>query len=140
MSVTGDVNSTYDTVTDIHIVVKLRAGSEDVDLGKAVIVYTDDDTHAELTNGSTANNDTFATIPIQDDDSSWPVLNSREDVFMINLSLADIRAGTDGATGDHGLGESKEATIKIIPETGATTTYTITVPDSVNGLTKVDLT
>ncbi len=140
MSVNGTVDGTNDTVTDIGMVVKLRAGSEDVDLSKAVIVYTDKDTHAELTYGTTANHSAFAVVSEQDDDSSFPVMNSKEDVFMIKLNLADIRAGSDSATGDHGLAEGKEATIKIIPETGATTTYTITVPDSVNGLTQVDLT
>jgi len=130
---------TNDTVTDIGIVVKLRAGSENVDLNNSIIIYTDDESSVELTVGATANHINFATTPKQDDDDSWPVLNSKEDVFTISLDLADIRGGSPNSSGDQGLGEGEEATIKIIPETGATTVYTLRVPESVSG-TMVDLT
>jgi len=139
MSVVGTVDDTNDTVTDIGIVVKLRAGSENVDLNNSIIIYTDDESSVELTVGATANHINFATTPKQDDDDSWPVLNSKEDVFTISLDLADIRGGSPNSSGDQGLGEGEEATIKIIPETGATTVYTLRVPESVSG-TMVDLT
>jgi len=138
MSVVGTVDDTNDTVTDIGIVVKLRAGSENVDLNNSIIIYTDDESSVELTVGATANHINFATTPKQDDDDSWPVLNSKEDVFTISLDLADIRGGSPNSSGDQGLGEGEEATIKIIPETGATTVYTLRVPESVSG-TMVDL-
>jgi len=127
MSVVGTVDDTNDTVTDIGIVVKLRAGSENVDLNNSIIMYTDDESSVELTVGNTANHINFATTPKQDDDDSWPVLNSKEDVFVISLDLADIRGGSPNSSGDQGLGEGEEATIKIIPETGATTVYTLRV-------------
>ena len=140
MSVVGTVDDTNDTVTDVEITVKLRPGSENIDLNSSVITYIDDENNVELTVGNSADHDNFASTSKQDDDNSWPVLNSREDVFVISLDLADIRAGTDTATGDNGLGESEEATIKIIPETGATTTFTFIVPASVDGKSRVDLT
>jgi len=140
MSVVGTVDDTNDTVTDVEITVKLRPGSENIDLNSSVITYIDDENNVELTVGNSAGPNNFASTSKQDDDNSWPVLNSREDVFVISLDLADIRAGTDTATGDNGLGESEEATIKIIPETGATTTFTFIVPASVDGKSRVDLT
>ena len=140
MAVNGTVDDTADTVHEIGVVVKLRPGSQNIDMADLIIVYSDDDNTVELVRGGTANATFFTTWAEQDDDSSHPVFNSREDIFVIKLDLADIRAGSDGAATSNGLGEGKEASIKLIPATGATTTYTFRVPDSVDGKTQVDLT
>jgi len=139
-SVAGTVNDASDVVTDIEMTVKLRPGSDNIDLSDLIITYTDDNNNVELVNGSSADHDNFASTSKQDDDGSWPVLNSREDIYVISIDVADVRAGSDGAAASNGLGESEKATIKMIPSTGSTTTFTFKVPDSVDGKSRVDLT
>jgi flagellin FlaB len=140
MGVNGTVDDTSDTVHEIGVAIKLRPGSQNIDLADLVVVYSDDDNTVELTRSTVADNDNFLTWSEQDDDSSHPVLNSREDIFVLMFDLADIRAGSAGAATSNGLGEGKEASIKLIPATGATTTYSFTVPESVDGKSQVDLT
>jgi archaellin len=67
-------------------------------------------------------------------------MNSRDDIFTIMVDIADIRAGSDGAATSNGLGEGEEATLRLMPSTGVTTIYSITIPKSVGGKTQVDLT
>jgi flagellin-like protein len=149
-SVTTVSNVRY--VNLINLTVKLRPGSEDLDLGNLTIHYIDDDTDAILTcniSGSgvavssmSVNSFTstqFAVGWINDDDTSLktngnsnPVMNSREDVAKIFLNIAAIK-------GTSGLKEGKEATIRIIPTTGATTEFAISIPESLSGKTYVDL-
>jgi archaellin len=59
-------------------------------------------------------------------------MNSREDVAKIHLNVSAI-------CGDNGLGESEDATIRLIPTTGATTEIAILIPESLSGKTQVDL-
>ncbi len=140
LSVNGTVDDVNDTVHEVGITIKLRSGSEPVNFSTLVVAYTDDAASAQLTNGTVADHDNFICWRVSDDDSSFPVMNSKEDVFMIKLDLADIRAGSDGATTNNGLGEGKSAAIKLIPAVGLPTTYSITVPSSVDGKSQVSLT
>jgi len=140
LSVNGTVDDVNDTVHEVGIAIKLRAGSKSANFSTLVVAYSDDAVSAQLTNGTTADHNNFICWKISDDDNSFPVMNSREDVFMIKLDLADIRAGVDGATTNNGLGEGKSATIKLIPAVGVPTTYSITVPSSVDGKSQVSLT
>jgi flagellin-like protein len=139
-------------VSYINLTVKLRPGSEDLDLGNLTIEYVDKDDHKVLTcnvSGSgapvtsmTTTNYTasrFAVSWVNDDDTSLktngnsnPVMNSREDVAKIHLNVSAI-------CGDNGLGESEDATIRLIPTTGATTEIAILIPESLSGKTQVDL-
>jgi len=126
-----------------EISVKLRPGSEDIDLGNLTIHYIDDDTDAILTcavensgrssvydwtNVSWASE--FAVTWVNDDDTSLqtngnsnPIMNSREDFAKIHINVASIK-------GTSGLGESKKATIRIIPTTGAKTEFAVSIPES----------
>jgi len=136
----------------INISVKLRPGSEDIDLGNLTIHYIDDDTDAILTcavensgrssvydwtNVSWASE--FAVTWVNDDDTSLqtngnsnPIMNSREDFAKIHINVASIK-------GTSGLGESKKATIRIIPTTGAKTEFAVSIPESLSGKAQVDL-
>ncbi|AEA47345.1 flagellin domain protein [Archaeoglobus veneficus SNP6] len=144
VSAAGLVDDTNDTVYEVNLTIKLRPGSLNIDLGETVVQYIDDNTAQELTFGTTADATHFKVYAVQDEDGSLnsntnPVLNDREDVAIISLRISDIRAGTNSATTDNGLGEGKTATIKIIPPTGATTVHTIVIPSSVDGYSVVDL-
>ena len=136
----------------INLTIKLRAGSEDLDLGNLTIHYIDDDTDAILTcavdnSGQSTVHDwsnvswgsEFVVTWVNDDDSSLktngnsnPVMNSREDVAKIHLNIASIK-------GTSGLKEGKDAIIRIIPETGARTEFAVHIPESLSGKTRVDL-
>jgi len=149
-NVTTSGNTKY--VDLINLTVKLRPGSEDLDLGNLTIHYIDDDTDAILTcnvSGSgvavssiTTSSFTaskFAVGWINDDDTSLktngntnPVMNSREDVAKIFINVAAIKV-------ESGLKEGKDAIIRLIPETGARTEFAVHVPESLAGKTKVDL-
>jgi len=149
------VNSAH-YVDWINLTVKLRPGSEDIDLGNTTVEYIDDDTHAILTcdishSGSSTISDPanvtwsskFVVTWINDDDTSLktsgasnPVMNSKEDVAKIHLKVGGVN---NSIRGDNGLGESKTATIRIIPVTGATTEFAVSIPDSLSGMTQVDL-
>jgi len=132
-----------DHVYDVNLTVKLRPGSLNIDLNETVIQYIDDTTSKELTYQTIANGGADAThftvYKIQDADSSLPVMNDREDVFVIELNLTQIKGKTDPTATGAGVAEGDSATIKIIPPTGATTVFTFVVPQSIDGYEVVDL-
>jgi|Deesub1362B_J571_1020462.scaffolds.fasta_scaffold09347_2 flagellin-like protein len=148
-NVTGSSATRY--VDFINFTVKFRPGSEDIDLGNLTIEYIDDDAHGLLTcdvsesggTSFTASNvlweSNFVVTWVRDDDGSLqtngaanPVMNSREDTAKIYINISAIR-------GDDGLGESKTATIRLIPTTGAKSTFSVLIPESLIGKTQVDL-
>lgn len=149
-NVTTSSNVKY--VDMINLTVKLRPGSEDLDLGNLTIHYIDDDTDAVLTcavdnSGRSTVYDwanvswgsEFVVTWINDDDTSLktngntnPVMNSREDVAKIHIKVATIK-------GTSGLKEGKDAVIRLIPETGARTEFAVHIPESLAGKTMVDL-
>jgi len=153
-AITGSVQTVTNIryVDYINLTVKLRPGSEDLDLGNLTIEYVDKDDHKVLTCNISGSGSSTVPTPtavewaskfvvtwINDDDTSLktsgnsnPVMNSREDVARIHLNIASI-------CGDNGLAESEEATIRLIPTTGATTEVAISIPESLSGKTKVDL-
>jgi len=138
----------------VNLTVKLRPGSEDLDLGNLTIHYIDDDTDAILTcNISASGRQTvadwnnvswssqFAITWVNDDDTSLktngntnPVMNSREDVAKIHVNVSAIKG-----TSSNGLKEGKDAIIRLIPETGARTEFAVHIPESLAGKTRVDL-
>ena len=81
---------------------------------------------------------------VNDDDGSLttngarnPVLNSREDVAKIHIYVKELYQ-SEGLTLP-GLKESETATIKVVPPTGATTTWQAIIPQSLSGKSVVDL-
>jgi len=155
ITVSGDVtpagNSRY--VDLINLTIKLRPGSQDIDLGELIVVYIDKNTEATLTcnvsasGGQTVSNwdkvdwsKEFAVTWIKDDDGSLqtngnsdPVMNSHEDTAKIYLNLSAICSG-------YGLGEGEKATVKLIPPVGAASSHVIITPESLFGISQIDLT
>ncbi|AEA47344.1 archaellin/type IV pilin N-terminal domain-containing protein [Archaeoglobus veneficus] len=149
-NVTQSGNAYY--VDWINFTVKLRPGSLNIDLGNTTIEYIDKSVHKILTcdiahSGSTTVIDPanvtwtskFVVTVVNDNDNSLttngarnPVLNDKEDIAKIHLKVSALR-------GDSGLPESEMATIKVVPPTGATTTWQAVIPQSLAGKTVVDL-
>lgn len=144
--------SNINYVDYINFTVKLRPGSDGLDLGNTTIHYIDENSDAVLTcnvssSGSQTISDpsgvswstTFVVTWINDDDTSLktsgngnPILNSRTDIAKVYLNVSAIR-------GDNGIREDKEASIKVIPPLGATTSVSVYIPISVSGKTIVNL-
>jgi len=149
-NVTTSGNLRY--VDIVNLTVKLRPGSDSIDLGNLTVVYIDDTDDAVLTcavsssGGSTVSGwsnitwaSRFAVTWISDDDNSLntsgnsnPVINSRDDTAKIYINLTAICSDT-------GLGENEKATIRLIPTTGATSELRISTPESLIGKTQIDL-
>ncbi len=133
----GTVDSDAKTVTEVNFTVKLRAGSQDINMNNTVLSYSDDVTAAELLRYTSANAENYTTSVIQDEDESHPVFNAKGDTFKVTVNLTGVRNGTADAA--DGLPEGDQATIRLLPATGSSTMYTINVPESLSGMSKVDL-
>ena len=151
-TVTGNVTSSGGSyyVDWINFTLKLRPGSQNIDLNRTVIKYIDKKVSKLLTCNKTASGGETITDPgdvtwasqfvvtkVKDNDnsisSSSLVLNDKEDVVKIHINVSAFGGWS------HGLPEGETATIKIIPPTGATTTWQAVIPESLAGKTKVDL-
>ncbi|MFO7967860.1 MAG: archaellin/type IV pilin N-terminal domain-containing protein [Archaeoglobaceae archaeon] len=127
-------NVTDKTVDEVNLTVKLRSGSNDVNMNNTVLSYFDDDTSKDLLRDPSNTSSTdYTTTDIQDDDESHPIFNARGDTFKVTIDVSAVR-------GDSGLPEGEDATFKLVPATGSSTMYTVNVPESLSGMTKVDLT
>ncbi|MFP3945561.1 MAG: archaellin/type IV pilin N-terminal domain-containing protein [Halobacteriota archaeon] len=128
----GTVDTDAKTVTEVNFTVKLRAGSQDINMNNTVLSYSDDVTAAELLRYTSANAENYTTTDVQDEDGSHPIFNAKGDTFKVTVNLTAVR-------GDDGLDEGDQATIRLLPATGSSTMYTINVPESLSGMSKVDL-
>ncbi len=78
---------------------------------------------------------TFGTVAIKDDDSSIPVLNSRDDRASIDVGLYHSPTGAvngEPSSMDY-LAEGESATLRMTTQQGATTTEIVNVPESLAG-------
>ncbi len=138
----GTVDSDAKTVTEVNFTVKLRAGSQDINMNNTVLSYSDDKTAAELLRYTSANAENYTTTDVQDEDGSHPIFNAKGDTFKVTVNLTQVRGdvNNDGnVTAADGLPEGDQATIRLLPATGSSTMYTINVPESLSGMSKVDL-
>ncbi len=144
VGVVGNVTEVSGTkyVDRINVTLKLRPGSMNIDLTDTVVQYIDAKASKELTFDKTnsganynlagATSSKYIAYAVKDDDNSFPVMDDPEDVFVITINVKDIR-------NDDGLPEGATATIKIVPPTGATTTWQAIIPQSLAGKSVVDL-
>ncbi|MBP2252414.1 flagellin-like protein [Halarchaeum solikamskense] len=111
VSATGAVNSNeVDTVT---LVVKKSPGSESIDLSEATVQYTSDSDSQTFTNLTVQNTDgTSASDTVLDDTSD------RKQIVV---------------TPPTALSEGASASLDIVDQSGATTTYGVNVPDVLTG-------
>jgi flagellin-like protein len=124
---TGVVNSGNTHVEQVDLVVKKSAGSDPIDLSDATIEYTSGTASATLTHGGTGGSGAtatkFATDAISGTSDGETVMSNNGDRVTVTISTTDVD------TGD-GIKAGKEATLRIVDQSGATTIYGVNVPDS----------
>ena len=132
VSATGEVEAGFDeddnidegpAVDGANLVVKKSAGSDPIDLEDATIQYTSGDTSTTLTYDSDAGEDTFAVEDL--DETEETVMTSNGDRLVVSISLNEIENDDNAGTG---LEAGSSATLRIVDQSGATTTYVLNPP------------
>jgi flagellin-like protein len=121
VSATGDTTDSSDTVTgqvrNVTLVVKKSPGSDPIDLRDATIEYTSADNSSTLVYADTADPSNFTTNNVT---TTGTVLDNTRDRIEIEIDLPNE------------LEEDESAELKIVDQSGATTTYGIDVPEVLN--------
>ncbi len=128
VSATGDTGggTTVDTVT---LVVKKSPGSDPIDLSEATIEYTSSGASETLGyDSSSAGGSNFTTNTVGGGPTT--VLDDTSERIEIEISTSGIESG---------LAEGASAELKIVDQSGATTTYGINVPEVLTGRTFVSV-
>jgi flagellin-like protein len=131
VSATGDTGGSgpVDTVT---LVVKKSPGSDPIDLSEATIEYTSSTESATLTRAASASGTEFATSAVAGGGSDTVLENTNERI-EITIDVSQIESSPAG------LAEGTSAELKIVDQSGATTTYGINVPEVLTGRTFVSV-
>ncbi|MDF9744656.1 archaellin/type IV pilin N-terminal domain-containing protein [Natrinema salsiterrestre] len=125
ISVVDAVGTTgSDGITEIRMTIKKSAGSNAIDLTSATVQYTSDTTSTTLVHDDdSASASAFTTEAVGvgggTQDNS---LTSSEQRVTLTIDVASIE-GTSLATGS-------DATLSIVDQSGATTVYGVTVPNT----------
>ena len=130
-----------DTVSNISLTVRLAAGSSAVDMNSTSIKYLSDDEVTTLTNSSSSNAvpagtaDEFNLTAVEgtDEDSSFGVLNSGEDRYVVTINAAAIEGNGDATKYNDGLDTGDRVQLDITSQTGGTTQVIITMPQQLAG-------
>jgi flagellin-like protein len=128
VSATGDTGGSgpVDTVT---LVVKKSPGSDPIDLSEATIEYTSSGASETLGyDSSSAGSGNFTTNTVGGGPTT--VLDDTSERIEIEISTSGIESG---------LAEGASAELKIVDQSGATTTYGINVPEVLTGRTFVSV-
>jgi flagellin-like protein len=121
VSATGDTTDSSGTVSgqvrNVTLVVKKSPGSDPIDLRDATIEYTSADNSSTLVYADTADPSNFTTNNVT---TTGTVLDNTRDRIEIEIDLPNE------------LEEDESAELKIVDQSGATTTYGIDVPEVLN--------
>ncbi len=117
-----------DTVDTATVVVKKSPGSDPLDLEEATIQYSSGDASETLLyNGSSADATNFTTSAVTGDST---ILSNTGDRIEIEVDINGV---------DSGLAEGDSATLRIVDQSGATTTYVLNPPSTFGTRSNVDL-
>jgi flagellin-like protein len=141
VSATGTVEATegdyfdsneFDAVDQATMTVMQSPGASAIDLKAATVQVIGPNGEATLqydSGGADASNDYFGVSSENDDDSSVPVLNDKEDRFDINIPL-DASSSSDPL---YALQTGESMTVKIVTQSGSVYTYILNVPETLAG-------
>ena len=141
VSATGENTGAVKDVDDAYLIVKKSPGSDSIDLSKATIYYVSDSTSKTLTWQDTttgADEAHFTATDFAATPADSTLLEDSDDRVQISIDIEKIEGGSTAVDAD-GLAEGKSATLKIIDQSGATTTYVISAPDTMGSRTIVEL-
>jgi flagellin FlaB len=118
-----------DKIKRLNLTVRLAAGSSSVNMNTTSIKYLSDDKVTTLTNNSnspTPDANTFGLTEVRDDDTSFGVLNSRDDRYEVAIDTEAIEDGD-------GLDTGARVQLDITSQTGGTTQVILTMPQQLAG-------
>ncbi|MFD1599434.1 archaellin/type IV pilin N-terminal domain-containing protein [Halobellus rarus] len=118
-----------DKIKRLNLTVRLAAGSSSVNMNTTSIKYLSDGTVTTLTNnsdGPTPDATQFGLTEVRDDDTSFGVLNSRDDRYEVAIDTAAIEGGD-------GLDTGARVQLDITSQTGGTTQVILTMPQQLAG-------
>ncbi len=130
LSATG-VAGANSPVTKVNLTLKKSAGADEIDLEEATIRYTADSASQTLVFGERSDSDgppngtAFAVAAVGGTGASPTVLEDTDERVIVTLDTAAIHEGS-------GLSAGGEATVEIIDQSGASTTYGVNVPSVVD--------
>ena len=138
-----------DVIGQVNVTVQTNPGAKNVDLRNVTVQWADPSgvyriTHTDVDAGDAD----FAATSLKDSDDSLPVLNDPDDRFILTFDTGgdprDVVVNTkDGSTDiehtDEPLKEGDSVQIRLTTKSGATTQTTVTVPQTLSGVTAVDL-
>ena len=131
VSATGDAKSDGDgNVEEVTLVVKKSPGSDPIDLNESTVEYTSSTESATLTRAGSTSGTEFATSAVAGGGSDTVLENTNERI-EITIDVEAIESS--------GLAEGTSAELKIVDQSGATTTYGINVPEVLTGRTFVSV-
>jgi flagellin-like protein len=130
VSAIGQVNSTGDNVTALNFTVMQSPGAKEIDMAEMTIEWIGPDGHATLTyQNTTPGVGEFDVDGVKDNDNSDPVLNARDDRFVVDIPLGHPNQSTSNV---QYLEEGDEATVRFVTQSGSTYTYIVNVPESLS--------
>jgi len=116
-----------------NLSIRKSAGSNAIDLESLTVQYTSSTTSKTLTyNDSAASADTFNTSELYLSSGDITSLIDSGDRLSIDLNIAEIEGG-------NGLEGGDSATVRLIDQSGAQSTYGITVPATFGDTKAVEL-
>ncbi len=124
LAATGVTGGNTGPVETINLTVKKSAGANAINLSGATIQYTSDTASETLTEADTAGASNFKVSAIGDSGESATVLETTDERVTITLDTSSIESS--------GLPAGEEATVNIIDQSGASTTYGVNVPSVVD--------
>ncbi|MEF8891992.1 MAG: archaellin/type IV pilin N-terminal domain-containing protein [Haloferacaceae archaeon] len=130
VSATGDTNGGGGPVEQVTLVVKKSPGSDPIDLNESTVEYTSSTESATLTRAGSTSGTEFATSAVAGGGSDTVLENTNERI-EITIDVSSIESS--------GLAEGTSAELKIVDQSGATTTYGINVPEVLTGRTFVSV-
>jgi flagellin FlaB len=126
ISVVGNADNTG-VITNFTVSIESSAGGNDIDFGKVVVKYIDNQTTDTSTNGTTLSATTFTY------DESSRFTGTQDGV----LSAGEL--GTITIEPTNSMGVRGKATIEIIPETGTMVVKDLVAPSTFGGQTQIQL-
>jgi flagellin-like protein len=124
--------SELDAITSATMTVMQSPGASAIDLKAATVQVIGPNGEATLeydSDGKDASNGYFGVTEENDDDSSVPVLNDKEDRFDVNIPLSASSSGDPL----YALQTGESMTVKIVTQSGSVYTYILNVPETLAG-------
>jgi flagellin-like protein len=133
----------------VNVTVQANPGASNIDLRNVTVQWVgaggaDRVTHYAVDAGDAD----FSVSALKDNDGSVPVLNDADDRFILTFDtgaaphdvVVDTESGShDLANTESPVGEGESVSIRLTSKSGATTTTTVSVPETLSGESSVQL-